>query len=62
MREAFREAIGTRMDWAPEEEPEYHCFSVDVSDAGYVRFGDAARALASDEERGLRRLPPPGSR
>jgi hypothetical protein len=59
VREAFREAIRTRMDWAPEE-PDYHCFSVDVSGAGYVRFGDAARALAWDEERGLRRLPPPG--
>ena len=41
VRGAFREAIRTRMDWAPEE-PDYHCFSVDVSGAGYVRFGDAA--------------------
>ena len=59
VRAAFRDAIRTRMDWAPDE-PEYHCFSVDVSGAGFVRFGDRAQALAWDEERGLRRLPPPG--
>ena len=69
VREAFREAIRTRMDWAPEE-PDYHCFSVDVSGAGYVRFGDAARRspgtrnavsagslrLASDDDGACRRL------
>jgi hypothetical protein len=59
VREAFRAAIGARIDWAPDE-PEYHCFSVDVRSAAYVRFGDAAQALAWDEQRGLRRLPPPG--
>ena len=59
VREAFREAIRTRMDWVPEE-PEYHCFSVDVSGAGYVRFGDQAAALAWGKAGGLRRLPPPG--
>jgi len=59
VRAAFRDAIRTRMDWAPDE-PEYHCFSVDVSGAGFVRFGDGAAALAWDEERGLRRLPAPG--
>jgi hypothetical protein len=47
------------MDWAPEE-PDYHCLSVDVSSAAYVRFGDGALALAWDEARDLRRLPPPG--
>lgn len=59
VREAFREAIRRRIDWAPDE-PEYHCFSVDVSSAGYIRFGDDAKALAWDPERGLRRLPHPG--
>ena len=59
VRAAFRDAIRTRMDWAPDE-PEYHCFSVDVRSAGYVRFGDRAEALTWDEDRGLRRLPPPG--
>ena len=37
VREAFREAIRSRIGWAPEE-PEYHCFSVDVEEAAYVRF------------------------
>ena len=34
VREAFQEAIRTRMDWA---EGECRCFSVDVSGARYVR-------------------------
>ena len=59
VRAAFREAIRVRMNWAPEE-PSYHCFSVDVTGAGFLRFGDRAQALAWDEARGLRRLPPPG--
>jgi hypothetical protein len=59
VREAFREAIRARIDWAPDE-PNYHCLSVDVSSAGYIRFGDDAMALAWDPQRGLRRLPHPG--
>jgi Pyridoxamine 5'-phosphate oxidase len=59
VRAAFREAIRRRIDWAPDE-PEYHCFSVDVTAAGYVRFGGQAEAVAWDEERGVRRLPSPG--
>jgi hypothetical protein len=37
VREAFRAAIRDRIDWAPDE-PEYHCFSVDVEQAGFIRF------------------------
>jgi hypothetical protein len=59
VRAAFLEAIRRRIDWAPDE-PGYHCFSVDVRSAGYVRFGDRAQALTWDEDRGLRRLAPPG--
>ena len=59
VREAFREAIRARIAWAPDE-PNYHCFSVDIESAGYVRFGDEARALAWDPVRGLRTLPNPG--
>jgi hypothetical protein len=33
---------------------------VDVLSAGFTRFGGRAEAMAWDEERGLRRLPPPG--
>lgn len=59
VRAAFRDAIRARIDWAPDE-PNYHCFSVDVASAGYIRFGDDAVALAWDPERGLRGLPHPG--
>lgn len=57
VREAFREAIRARIDWAPDE-PNYHCFSVDVESAGYTRFSETEgnRALAWDPERGLREL------
>jgi hypothetical protein len=59
VRRAFRAAIRARIDWAPDE-PRYHCFSLDVGSAGYVRFGEEGRALTWDPERGLRRLPVPG--
>jgi hypothetical protein len=61
IRTAFLEAIRARIDWAPEE-PEYHCFSVDVERAGYTRFSVEEeqapnRALAWDPRTGLRELP-----
>jgi hypothetical protein len=59
VREAFREAIRGRIDWAPDE-PNFHCFSVDVQQAGYIRFGDDPRALAWDPAQGLRELAHPG--
>jgi len=55
VRRAFREAITKRIDWAPDE-PNFHCFSVDVESAGYTVFGDDSHALAWDPERGLRQL------
>jgi hypothetical protein len=56
VRRAFRDAIRARIDWAPDE-PEYHCFSVDVTSAGYTVFGEGrSHALAWDPQRGLRRL------
>ncbi len=55
LRAAFREAIRARTDWAPDE-PEYHCFSVDVASAGYTKFGPGGGALAWDPVRGLRRI------
>jgi len=55
VRTAFREAILTRIDWAPDE-PKYHLFSLDVRGAGYVRFGDQPVAVAWDEDRGLREV------
>jgi hypothetical protein len=59
VRSAFRDAIRARIDWAPDE-PDYHCFSVDVEQAGFIRFGDDRLVLSWDPERGLRRLPHPG--
>jgi hypothetical protein len=59
VRTAFRDAIRARLDWAPDE-PNFHCFSVDVEEAGYIRFGANKEALAWDGGRGLRRLPHPG--
>jgi hypothetical protein len=57
VRAAFREAIHTRIGWAPDE-PSYHCFSIDVERAAFIRFGDHV-AMAWDAARGLRRLPFP---
>ncbi len=55
VREAFRDEIKRRIDWAPDE-PDYHCFSVDVTQAGFISFGEKnSRVLAWDSERGLRR-------
>ena len=55
VRAAYRDAIRARIDWAPDE-PEYHCFSIDVTSAGYAVFGEGSHALAWDPGRGLRRL------
>lgn len=59
VREAFRDAIKVRIDWAPDE-PHYHCLSLDVQEAGYIRFGDDPVTLAWDAAQGLRTLPNPG--
>ena len=59
IRAAFRDAIRDRIDWAPDE-PDYHCFSVDVERAGFIRFGGDPVVLTWDPERGLRRPPHPG--
>ncbi len=53
VREAFRGAIRARLGWAPEE-PEYHCFSVDVEEAAYLRFSkDGFEIRRWTPERGL---------
>lgn len=59
VRRAFREAIRARIDWAPDE-PNYHCFSIDVERAGYITFAEPQRVMAWDPERGLRELAHPG--
>ena len=57
VREAFRDAIRARIDWAPDE-PEFHCFSLDVESAGYTRFSeiDGHRALSWTPDVGIRDL------
>jgi hypothetical protein len=55
VRAAFRDAILARIGWAPEE-PEFHCFSVDVERAGYIRFTpDEIEVLRWSPEAGLTR-------
>ena len=53
-RERYRETIKARIDWAPDE-PNFHCFAVDVESAGFVIFGDEHYGMAWDPEGGLRR-------
>jgi hypothetical protein len=53
VRAAFRDEIRRRIDWAPDE-PDYHCFSFDVTQAGFISFGDDRRVMAWDVERGYR--------
>jgi hypothetical protein len=58
-RQAFREAIQARIDWAPDE-PNYHLFGLDVESAAYVVFGlgedeSEEEVVAWDAARGLRR-------
>jgi len=59
VRLAFKEAIRARIDWVPDE-PNYHCFSIDVQRAGYITFAEPHRVTAWDLERGLWQLPFPG--
>ena len=52
-REAFREAIRQRIDWAPDE-PNYHLFAFDIERAAVVTFANAAETVTTwDPTRGL---------
>jgi hypothetical protein len=57
LREAYREAILARIDWAPAE-PEYHLFSLDVQEAGYLSFPDRV-VTTWDASSGVRHPPFP---
>jgi hypothetical protein len=57
--EAFRDAIQARIDWTPDE-PNYHCLSLDVQEAGYIRFDDDPLTLAWEAEPGVRTFKNPG--
>lgn len=54
LRNAFRDAIKSRIDWAPDE-PNYHLFSIDIESAGFVSFGGGQRIITWDPTRGLQR-------
>jgi hypothetical protein len=44
-KRAYQEAIFARTGWRPTEP--YHCFALDVTSAGLVRFGEAGRDVWS---------------
>jgi hypothetical protein len=58
MRQAYREAVKARIDWAPDE-PSFHAFSIDVHAAGFISFAEPKTVIAWDRERGTRTLPFP---
>jgi hypothetical protein len=54
-REAYREAIRQRIDWAPDE-PEFHLFAFDVERAAVLTFADDRETVTTwDPDRGLAR-------
>jgi hypothetical protein len=58
IREAYRAAVKTRIDWAPDE-PSFHAFAIDVTSAGFISFAEPKTVIAWDPERGTRMLPFP---
>jgi hypothetical protein len=58
VRQAYREAVKARIDWAPNE-PSFHAFSIDVDSAGFISFAEPRTVIAWDPERGTRTLPFP---
>jgi hypothetical protein len=58
LRQAYREAVKARIDWAPDE-PNFHAFSVDVESAAFITFAEPKTVLTWDPERGTRTLPFP---
>ena len=53
-RARYRATIKARIDWEPEE-PNFHCFAIDVESAGFVTFGEGRYGLAWSPAGGLRR-------
>ena len=58
LRQAYREAVKARIDWAPDE-PHFHAFAIDVHSAGFITFAEPRIVLTWDHERGIRTLPFP---
>jgi len=59
LRQAYREAVKARIDWAPDE-PSFHAFSIEVVSAGFITFAEPRIVMAWDADRGSRTLPFPG--
>jgi hypothetical protein len=58
LRQAYRDAVKRRIDWAPDE-PNFHAFAIDVRSAGFITFEDPKVVVTWDPERGTRTLPFP---
>ena len=58
LRQAYRQAVKSRIDWAPEE-PNFHAFAIDIRSAGFITFAEPRRVLVWDADRGLREPPFP---
>jgi hypothetical protein len=58
LRETYREAVRTRIDWAPDE-PNFHAFAIDVRSAGFISFAEPRTVITWDPEHGTRRPPFP---
>jgi len=58
LRQAYRDAVKQRIDWAPDE-PSFHAFSVDVRSAAFITFAEPKTVIAWDPARGTRVLPFP---
>jgi hypothetical protein len=58
IRQAYREAVRARIDWAPDE-PSFHAFAIDVRSAGFISFAEPKTVIAWDPERGTRTPPFP---
>jgi hypothetical protein len=54
VREAYRDAIRQRIDWAPDE-PNFHLFAFDVQRAAVLSFADEKETVTTwDPEHGTR--------
>jgi hypothetical protein len=60
LRQAYREAVKARIDWAPDE-PRFHAFSIDVVSAAFITFAEPKIVIAWDPVRGTRTLPFPAA-
>jgi hypothetical protein len=53
VRQVYRAAIRSRLDWEPEEP--FHLFAIEVRSAGFMIFGEQAYGMAWDRAKGTRR-------